>query len=187
MQKHQNPALARAHEVEGAEAKAFCEKPQSVLQLAVKYGLDSVSSGGKPAMAIRHLTATDQFIDFMASLPTLNEITTYAIAPETQARIQALLNANRSRRLTDAENVELDEYEHLGRMIRRAKFVPSRKWLKANQYRWIMTSIPERFRQEIRNTARRRCEYCLIDERVSENPHEIDHIVAEQHGGERAW
>ena len=48
----------------------------------------------------------------------------------------------------------------------------------------IMTYIPERFRQDVRKMANRRCEYCLIDERVSENPHEIDHIVAEQHGGE---
>lgn len=38
-----------------------------------------------------------------------------------------------------------------------------------------MTYIPERFRQEVRSLAHRRCEYCLYDERASENPHEIDH------------
>src|SRR3982750_1087833 len=47
-----------------------------------------------------------------------------------------------------------------------------------------MTYIPDRFRQEVRSLARQRCEYCLYAERASENPHEIDHIVAEQHGGE---
>jgi hypothetical protein len=47
-----------------------------------------------------------------------------------------------------------------------------------------MTYIPDRFRQEIRNLAHHRCEYCLYDERASENPHEIDHIIATQHGGD---
>jgi hypothetical protein len=47
-----------------------------------------------------------------------------------------------------------------------------------------MTYIPDRFRQEIRKLARQRCEYCFYPERASENPHEIDHIIAEQHGGE---
>jgi hypothetical protein len=47
-----------------------------------------------------------------------------------------------------------------------------------------MTYIPDRFRQEVRNLAQHRCEYCLYDERASENPHEIDHVIAKQHGGE---
>ncbi len=47
-----------------------------------------------------------------------------------------------------------------------------------------MTYIPERLRREVRNLARRRCEYCLLDERCAGKPHEADHICAEKHGGE---
>ena len=38
-----------------------------------------------------------------------------------QARVSELLSANRERRLTDAEVNELDDYERLEHMIRRAK------------------------------------------------------------------
>ena len=72
-------------------------------------------------MALRQLTATDHFIEFMAGLPLLDEITAYTISDEAQERVRALLDANHNRRLTDAENAELDEYERLGRMIRKAK------------------------------------------------------------------
>src|SRR5258708_2900192 len=76
---------------------------------------------GRISMAIRQTTSYDQFIEFMASLPSLDEIVAYTMSTEAQARIRELLDANRNRRLTDAENIELDEYERLGRMIRRAK------------------------------------------------------------------
>jgi hypothetical protein len=67
------------------------------------------------------MTSYDQFIEFMASLPSLDEIAAYTMSPEAQTRIRELLDANQNRRLTDAENIELDEYQHLGRLIRRAK------------------------------------------------------------------
>jgi hypothetical protein len=72
-------------------------------------------------MAIGQAIAYDQFIEFMASLPSYDEIVAYTMSPEAQARIRELLDANHNRRLTDAENIELDEYERLGRLIRRAK------------------------------------------------------------------
>ncbi len=72
-------------------------------------------------MAIRQAASYDQFIEFMASLPSLDEIVAYSMSPEAQARIRELLDANHNRRLTDSENIELDEYERLGRLIRRAK------------------------------------------------------------------
>lgn len=40
-------------------------------------------------------------------------------------------------------------------------------------------------RQEIRSRARYRCEYCLLAEEDAHFPHEVDHIIAEKHGGER--
>ena len=72
-------------------------------------------------MTVQHITSYDHFIEFMASLPSLDEIAAYTMPTEVQARIRELLDANRNRRLTDAENIELDEYERLGRMVRRAK------------------------------------------------------------------
>src|SRR5258706_14405194 len=71
-------------------------------------------------MAIRQVTAYDEFIEFMAALPSLDEIANHNMSQDAQARIRELLDANRNRRLTDAENAELDEYEHLGRLVKRA-------------------------------------------------------------------
>ena len=72
-------------------------------------------------MAVRHLSAVDAFIEFMTSLPPIHEVVAYQIPPTDQARVSFLLNANGERRLNDEELVELDEYERLERMIRRAK------------------------------------------------------------------
>jgi len=38
-------------------------------------------------------------------------------------------------------------------------------------------------RQTVRERADSRCEYCHLSERVAELPFQVDHIVAEQHGG----
>jgi hypothetical protein len=43
------------------------------------------------------------------------------MSASAQTRINELLDANRNRRLTDVEEAELDEYERLEHMIRRAK------------------------------------------------------------------
>jgi hypothetical protein len=72
-------------------------------------------------MAVKQISAYDEFVDFMTSLPTLEEIANYTISPTAQARVNELLAANRNRRLTDAEVTELDEYERLEHSIRRAK------------------------------------------------------------------
>ena len=69
----------------------------------------------------------------MAGLPLLDEIAAYTMSDEAQERIRLLLDANHNRRLTDAENAELDEYERLGRMIRRAKIRAFEKIDEANR------------------------------------------------------
>jgi hypothetical protein len=46
-----------------------------------------------------------------------------------------------------------------------------------------MTYIPSALRQLVYARARACCEYCLIPEAMSLAPHEIDHIIAEKHGG----
>lgn len=44
----------------------------------------------------------------------------------------------------------------------------------------------QRLARKVRQRARHRCEYCQLPEVVSPIPHEIDHIVAEQHHGSTA-
>ena len=45
------------------------------------------------------------------------------------------------------------------------------------------TRIPADIRRLVRERAGRCCEYCLIPESLTFALHEIDHIVAEKHGG----
>ncbi len=72
-------------------------------------------------MAVKSISAYDEFVDFITSLPALEAIIDYNISPTAQARVNDLLASNKNRRLTDAEVAELDEYERLEHVIRRAK------------------------------------------------------------------
>ena len=47
-----------------------------------------------------------------------------------------------------------------------------------------MTYVPDKLRDLVYQRATGRCEYCLIHNDDTFDPHEIDHIVAEKHGGE---
>lgn len=44
-------------------------------------------------------------------------------------------------------------------------------------------AIPAKLRQFVRDRAAGRCDYCLLHDDDMLLPHEVDHIVAEQHGG----
>jgi hypothetical protein len=44
--------------------------------------------------------------------------------------------------------------------------------------------ISAALRREVRERARERCEYCLLAESQSFFPHEPDHLIARNHGGE---
>jgi hypothetical protein len=46
------------------------------------------------------------------------------------------------------------------------------------------TRVSVELRRRIRQRAADRCEYCLIPESVTFAIHEVDHVVAEKHGGE---
>jgi hypothetical protein len=46
------------------------------------------------------------------------------------------------------------------------------------------TRISAALRQEVRERAGERCEYCLLAESQAFFPHELDHIIALKHGGE---
>jgi hypothetical protein len=47
-----------------------------------------------------------------------------------------------------------------------------------------MTYIPALLRRLVRDRARVLCEYCLLPDAVGFFPHEIDHVIAEKHGGQ---
>lgn len=46
-----------------------------------------------------------------------------------------------------------------------------------------MTYIPTALRRQVIERAGNRCEYCLLPTEVAFFPHEVDHVIAEKHGG----
>jgi 5-methylcytosine-specific restriction endonuclease McrA len=46
------------------------------------------------------------------------------------------------------------------------------------------TYIPVSLRRLVVDRAQNRCEYCLIPQELSLAKHQIDHVIAEKHGGE---
>jgi hypothetical protein len=46
------------------------------------------------------------------------------------------------------------------------------------------TYVPAELRRLVRARAHDRCEYCLIPELATFAAHEVDHIIAEKHGGQ---
>jgi hypothetical protein len=46
-----------------------------------------------------------------------------------------------------------------------------------------VTYITAALRREVINRAGNRCEYCLLPAEVAFYPHEVDHVIAEKHGG----
>jgi hypothetical protein len=46
-----------------------------------------------------------------------------------------------------------------------------------------VTYVPATLRRQVIERAGSRCEYCLLPSEVAFFPHEVDHVVAEKHGG----
>jgi hypothetical protein len=46
-----------------------------------------------------------------------------------------------------------------------------------------VTYIPTTLRRQVIERAQNRCEYCLLPADVAFFPHEVDHVIAEKHGG----
>lgn len=47
-----------------------------------------------------------------------------------------------------------------------------------------LTYIPTALRRLVVERAENRCEYCLLPETIAFFPHEVDHVIAEKHGGQ---
>ncbi len=62
-----------------------------------------------------------QVLEFLAGLPTPEEILALQPAPDLQARIEALLDKNRAVGLNRAEEQEWTHYQYLEHLVRLAK------------------------------------------------------------------
>jgi hypothetical protein len=72
-------------------------------------------------MVFPAITAYDEFAEFIALPPSLEEIAEFRLSDELEARIHELLVSNRSRALTAEEQAELDEYVRVEHLMRMAK------------------------------------------------------------------
>lgn len=72
-------------------------------------------------MAIANLEAYDEFVEFITSSPTLEQMANFRLSEEAEAIISALLEANRQRELTAEEANDLDECLRLEHIMRKAK------------------------------------------------------------------
>jgi hypothetical protein len=72
-------------------------------------------------MAIVQISAYDEFVEFITSLPTLEQISEYRLSDETEAQISALMERNNEGALSADEETELDEYLRLEHIMRKAK------------------------------------------------------------------
>ena len=72
-------------------------------------------------MAITQLKAYEEFVEFITSHPTIEDVTNFHLSDESQQAIRDLLDANRNGNLTAQEAAELDEYVRLEYIIQQAK------------------------------------------------------------------
>lgn len=72
-------------------------------------------------MAIAHLPAYDEFVEFITSTPTVERVSQLYLSASTEERISALLKANREETIIPEERIELDEYLRLEQLMRKAK------------------------------------------------------------------
>jgi hypothetical protein len=72
-------------------------------------------------MAIANVRSYDEFVDFITSSPTLEQIAQFRLSAATKRQISDLLHANQTRQLTAEEQAELDEYLRVEHLMRKVK------------------------------------------------------------------
>lgn len=72
-------------------------------------------------MAITNVSAYEEFVEFIISAPTLEQITEFRLTEATELYIHNLLEANRTRTLTPEEAAELDEFLRIEHLMRKVK------------------------------------------------------------------
>lgn len=72
-------------------------------------------------MAVAQLSAYIEFVEFITSSPSLDEMTQFRLSSDSEQRISHLLELNRINMLSDADEEELDEYTRLEHLMRQMK------------------------------------------------------------------
>lgn len=72
-------------------------------------------------MAITQSTIYEEFVEFITSSPTLEEVASFHLSETADARIEELLDRSRDGTLAPDERLELDDYVRLEHLMRKAK------------------------------------------------------------------
>jgi hypothetical protein len=72
-------------------------------------------------MAVVQRTPYQEFVEFVVSRPTLEQITEFRLSDESEARISLLLEYNRTRKLTEDEEAEMEDFSRLEHIVRMMK------------------------------------------------------------------
>lgn len=72
-------------------------------------------------MVIAQLDAYNEFVEFITSMPTLDEMSQFRLSYSTEERISFLLERNRQEDISNEEIQELDEYLRLEHIMRQVK------------------------------------------------------------------
>lgn len=75
----------------------------------------------KPVVETNLSAIYDEIADFFASSPSTQQITEYRLSEAAEQMISDLLEANRTRGLTPAEQTALDDYTRIERMVQAIK------------------------------------------------------------------
>lgn len=89
---------------------------QSELTRILELGLRELRAEGSP-----NFDGVSDILDFLAGLPTPEEILRLHPSPYLQARIRELLEKNRERGLSEEEEQEWARYEYIEHLMRMAK------------------------------------------------------------------
>ena len=82
----------------------------------LELGLRELSASARPGFP-----GASALMEFLATLPTPDEILTLRPSEALQSRVSELLEKNRSTGMTSAEEEEWQEYEYLEHLVRMAK------------------------------------------------------------------
>ena len=72
-------------------------------------------------MAIVQINAYDEFVEFIISSPTLEQIADFRLSDTAEAHISTLMEASNAGQMTAEQEAEFDEYLRLEHIMRKAK------------------------------------------------------------------
>jgi predicted transcriptional regulator len=91
--------------------------PELLWRLLDIDNLQTISQPTIQADTIDIAAVYQEVLDFLIKRPTPEEIITFKVSPQSQTRLQQLLEKNRSATLSALELAELDVYEQLEHMM----------------------------------------------------------------------